>query len=97
MDGIQQALGVLLVLGLLAGTLWWLRNRGLAQFAGTPRRRKSGRMECIERLPLSPTHSLHFVRIGDRAVVLATSPSGCQVVESVTWSQFESRTPGEPS
>jgi flagellar biogenesis protein FliO len=97
MEGLQQVLGVLAVLGLLGGTLWWLRSRGLAQFAGAPRRRKAGAMESLERLPLSPTHTLHLLRVADRAIVLATSSAGCQVVESAPWSQFESRSTGAQS
>jgi len=80
----QQILSVLLVLGLLGGLLWFLRNRGLA----IPRRagRKSSRhLESIARLPLTPQHSVHLVRVSDHAVLLALSPSGCTLVERVEW------------
>lgn len=77
--------GVLLVLGLLAASLWWLRRRGIAYFPAMPGRRSGpARLESIERLALSPTQSLHMVRIDDRTVVIAVSPSGCHVVNAST-------------
>jgi len=80
----QQILSVLLVLGLLGGLLWVLRNRGTAFPRGT--RRKSERhLESIARLPLTPQHSVHLVRVSDHAVLLALSPSGCTLVERVEW------------
>jgi len=82
MEALQQILGVLLVLGLLAASLWWLRRRGIAYFPALPGRRTGpSRLEHIERLALSPTQSLYMVRIDDRTVVIAASPSGCQVVD----------------
>jgi flagellar biogenesis protein FliO len=83
MEAVQQLLGVLLVLGLLAASLWWLRRRGLAYFPGLPARRSGpSRMEHLERLALSPTQTLHLVRIDNRTVVIAASPGGCQVIDA---------------
>lgn len=80
----QQILSVFLVLGLLGGLLWLLRNRGMAMPRGA--RRKSERhLESIARLPLTPQHSVHLVRVSDHAVLLALSPSGCTLVERVEW------------
>ncbi len=82
MDSIEQALSVLLVLALLGGTLWWLRSRGLAYFAfqsGRAARRKS--IQVLERTALTPQHSLHLVRVEDRTVLIAASPSGCSILE----------------
>jgi hypothetical protein len=84
-------LAVMAVLGLLGGSLWWLRRRGVAHFAGVPRRRADGIMKAVERLPLTPAHTLHLVRVADRAILIASSPAGCQVVESTPWSQLEGR------
>jgi flagellar biogenesis protein FliO len=96
MEGLQQMLAVLAVLGLLGGSLWWLRRRGIAHISGVPRRRTSGILQTVERLPLTPTHTLHLVRMADRAILIASSPAGCQVVESSPWSQLEGRqTPPE--
>ena len=82
----QQVLAVFLVLGLLGAALWLLRSRGLARFSG-PSRRKSRHLEAIARLPLTPQHSVHLIRVSDHAILLAISPTGCTLVESVPWNQ----------
>jgi flagellar biosynthetic protein FliO len=81
MEAIQQMAAVGVVLLLLGGTLWVLRRRG---FAGVALGKKSAgrRMECLERLPLGPQHTLHLVRVGETELLLALSPSGCSLVES---------------
>lgn len=81
MDFGQQYLAVAAVLALLGAALWWLRRRGYAAVALAPRRGR--RLETIERLALSPQHTLHLVRIGEAVVLLACSPSGCAVVREV--------------
>jgi flagellar biosynthetic protein FliO len=80
MEVIEQMMAVGLVLALLGGSLWWLRRRGLAGLA-LPRRAAGRRMELIERLPLGPNHALHLVRVADRELLVASSPSGCSVIE----------------
>ena len=83
----QQVLAVFLVLGLLGAALWLLRSRGLAQFTGSARRKSTRHLEAIARLPLTPQHSVHLIRVSDHAILLALSPSGCTLVESVPWNQ----------
>ncbi|HLM99427.1 MAG TPA: flagellar biosynthetic protein FliO [Bryobacteraceae bacterium] len=82
---VQQILSVFLVLGLLGGLLWLLRNRGMAFPRGAARRKAGRHLESIARLPLTPQHSVHLVRVSDHAVLLALSPSGCTLVERVEW------------
>jgi flagellar biosynthetic protein FliO len=89
MESLQQMLAVLFVLGLLGGSLWWLRRRGLASFAARPRRKNVGALQSVERLALSPGHSLHLVRVADRAILIAASPSGCRVMETLPWSSVK--------
>lgn len=91
MESIQQIFAVLAVLGLLAGTLFWLRRRGMAHVPVLSRRRGNSVLQAADRLQLSPTHALHLVRMADRAILLAISPSGCQVVETSSWAQIEGR------
>jgi flagellar biogenesis protein FliO len=87
MDAIQPVLSVLLVLGLLGGALYWLRAKGVARFTGKGLGgfgRQTGRqMQAIERLPLTPQHSLHLVSVGGRTLLVAVSPGGCTVVAGV--------------
>ncbi|HYP09260.1 MAG TPA: flagellar biosynthetic protein FliO [Bryobacteraceae bacterium] len=82
MDLFQQAAGVLIVLGALAAVLVIGKHRGLVMFgmpsrsAGRPRR-----MQVLERLPLTPQHSLHLVTVDGRTVLVGVSPGGCQLLE----------------
>ena len=94
MEGTQQILGVLFVLALLGGTLWWLRSTGLAQFGlkGPGGSGKQRSMKVVERLPLTPQHSLHLVDVAGRTVVIATSPSGCAILDHLPRSAGDGRT-----
>jgi len=85
METIQPALAVLFVLGLLGGGLYFLRTKGLARFNGKGFGRPGARqMQTIERLSLTPHHSLHLVSVGGRTLLVAVSPGGCTVVESIS-------------
>ena len=85
MDMLRQVLSVLAVLGLLGGTLWWLRTKGMAQFAlKAPGGGRTRSLKVIERLALTPQHSLHLVRVADRMVLIASSPNGCSVLDGVS-------------
>jgi len=76
MEAIQPMAAVVLVLSLLAGSLFLLKKFRL------PRRSFLGprRMEVVERVALGPHHALHLVRVGDRTMVVATAPSSCQLL-----------------
>ena len=81
---IRQVLATLTVLAMLGGALWWLRRKGYAQFAA--KTRSGGRdrsMRLIERLSLTPHHTLHLVRVGRRTILVAASPGGCSLLDSV--------------
>jgi flagellar biogenesis protein FliO len=95
MEYLQQMLAVLAVFGLLGGALWWLRKRGLARFAMPSSKKNVGVLSQIERLPLSTTHSLHLVRMADRAILIASWPGGCQAIESSAWTQLAQTNSGE--
>jgi flagellar biogenesis protein FliO len=85
MDILRQAGALLLVFALLGGMLWLLRRTGAAASLGgwrrAPGRERS--LASIERLALTPQHSLHLVRIGGREVMVATFPSGCSLLTEV--------------
>jgi hypothetical protein len=88
MEYLQQMLAVLAVFGALGGSLWWLRNRGLARFAVGGDKKAAGVLAHVERLPLSPTHTLHLVKMADRGILIASWPGGCQAIESSAWNQL---------
>lgn len=86
MDVLRQVLSVLLVFSLLGVMLWVLRRSGRVSFQGLARKRALGNtrsMVAVERLALTPQHTLHIVRINGREVVVATHPQGCSVVTTV--------------
>ena len=80
MEAIQQMAAVAVVLLLLGTSWWWLRRRGFAVVA-RGKRAAARRIECLERLPLGPQHTLHLVRVDQTELLLALSPSGCSLVE----------------
>ncbi len=93
MELVSQIAAVAAVLGLLGGSLWWLRRHGFA--AVVPARRGAGRrMECLERQSLAPQHSLHVVRFGQKLLLVACSPAGSAVLESIPWREAEPQSGG---
>ncbi|HUP03976.1 MAG TPA: flagellar biosynthetic protein FliO [Bryobacteraceae bacterium] len=77
----QQALAILFVLGLLAGALWLLRSKGLVRGGGMGLVRSgSRRMQAVERLALTPQHSLHLVSVAGKVLLIGVSPGGCAVL-----------------
>ena len=80
MDVMQQITAVAVVLGLLAGALWWLRRHGLAHMA-FPTRHAGRGLDSLERLALDPQHVLHLVRFHDRVLLVAASPGGCSLLD----------------
>ena len=80
---IQQTLAIAIVMALLAGLLFGMRRRGMARFRiGFQRQKTARRLEVMERLPLTPQHSLHMVRMGRRELLIGVSPSGCSLLDS---------------
>jgi flagellar biogenesis protein FliO len=74
---------VLLVFALLGGLLWFAKRRGLAAFSvGVRRGGNARRLEVLERVPLTPQHALHLVRVADRTVLIVTAPSACTVLDA---------------
>ncbi len=84
----RQFLSILLVFALLAGALWILRRgaSGSLRVPSLPFARTSAREKAIvsiERLALTPQHSLHVLRIQGREVVVATHPHGCALLTEI--------------
>jgi len=74
---------VLLVFALMGGLLWFAKRRGMASFSMGMRRGASGRrLEVLERVPLTPQHALHLVRVAERTVLIATAPSSCTLLDA---------------
>ena len=91
MEMIQQIAAVAGVLALLAATLWWLRRRGYRRRYRLAQKDAARRLECLERLPLGPQHTLHLVRLGDARCWFGSSPPAARWCERCR--RRESRTP----
>ena len=87
MQLLQQFAPVGAVIALLAACLWWLRRRGIAAVL-RPRRRAGRRLQSVERLPLGPQHTLHLVRMGERALIVGCSPAGCALLAERAWHEI---------
>jgi hypothetical protein len=91
MDVLRQVFSVLLVFSLLGAVLWALRRGGRISFPlfigrGFARKRILGNtraMIAVERLSLTPQHTLHVVRVNGRELLVLTHPQGCTVVTSL--------------
>ena|ERR1035441_4972155 len=95
MDLARELGAVLLVLGVLAATLWALRRAGAVRWRAPGAARTRGRIELVERIALSPGHALHLVRLGSRALLIASHAGGCTLVESVPWQECRVAPPRE--
>jgi flagellar biosynthetic protein FliO len=81
MEIAEQITMVLAVFALLGALLWFLKRRGFASMSLFPRRGASGRrVEVLERVPLTPQHALHLVRVSDKVLLIGTAPSGCTLL-----------------
>src|SRR5260370_42235067 len=90
MDVLRQFTAIGLTLLLLAGSLWWLRRKGLAHWG----RARPGRvLEVIESRTLAPGHTLHLVRIADRVLALATHNGGFTLLEARAYSDSRRSAP----
>jgi flagellar biogenesis protein FliO len=75
MEMVRQIASLVLVFSLLGFVLWKVK-------ALRPGLRKSGRaLQSIERLTLSPQHTLHLLRVNGRDLLLATHPHGCTALD----------------
>jgi len=82
MEMFEQLFMVAAVLGVLCGGLWLLKRKGWAYTSiRTPLRDGQPRLEVLDRLVLSPHHSLHLVRMADRTLLIGLSPNGCNLID----------------
>lgn len=82
MELAEQITMVLAVFALLGALLWFLKRRGLASLRiGKRRGGNLRRVEVLERVPLTPQHALHLVRVSDKLLLIGTAPSGCTLLQ----------------
>ena len=76
MDGLRQLWAIGLVFGLLWAALWALKKKGSVGFRQSNSGTAGNTLESLGRLRLSPQHSLHWVRIGERNLLVGVHPAG---------------------
>ena len=84
MELIRQFGLILVVLCALAAALGFLRKRG-ALIKWPVLKKKARRLEVVERLVLSPQANLVLLRLDEREILIATSTSGCSILEERKW------------
>jgi flagellar biosynthetic protein FliO len=82
MEAAQQFLAVVAVLAMLYAVVWLLKQKGLVRFTATRARGSQARLEVIDRLVLTPHHSVHLIRMADRTLLIGLSPNGCNLLET---------------
>lgn len=80
MEALRQVAALVFVFGLLGVALWWLRGKKMIAFGAA---RKASKLEIVDRIRLTPQHSIHVVRIGKRDLVIAVHGSGCTLLETL--------------
>jgi flagellar biogenesis protein FliO len=74
----RQVSSILFVFALLGLGLWALRRWN---YPGRQTSSRGGHLLSLERLSLSPQHSLHVVEIDGSRLVVATHPQGCTLLK----------------
>ncbi len=102
---LQQLAAVALVLGSLCALVWVMKRKGWARVGagiGWPRgrsfaaRNSQAQLEVIERLVLTPQHSVHLIRLADRILLVGLSPNGCNLLESTPAAALQQSAMGQP-
>lgn len=83
MDPLNNVAAVAIVLALLGALVSVFRARGTAAIRLPWLRAadSSQTMQVMERVALTTHHTLCLVRVGERSVLISTSPSSCQILE----------------
>jgi len=92
-EPLRQLTAVLVVLALLAASLWLFRRRGA--LGGGMRGARGGpkALERLGRLALSPQHAVELVRVGPRVLVVGLHTSGCSLLAALPAEELEGQAP----
>ncbi|MBV9505593.1 MAG: flagellar biosynthetic protein FliO [Acidobacteriia bacterium] len=91
MEAINQLAAVLTVLSAVAALAWWARRRRGFALPGLPLRKTGKYLQPIERLPLGPHQTLHLIKLGEKALLIASSGSSSAILDSVDWRTLTNR------
>jgi flagellar biogenesis protein FliO len=76
----RQILSLLVVFSLLGLTVWKLGRGGVPTLGRLQNKAKT--LQSLERLPLTPQHTLHVIDLRGRQILVATHPQGVTVLDS---------------
>ena len=91
MDSAWSLLGVFFVIAALAGLLWMVRRKG---WLAARTQAQPLLLESWGKLSLTPRHSIHLVRIGERVVAVVLHPEGAVFLGDLTPSEVTHRETG---
>jgi flagellar biogenesis protein FliO len=90
MGWLSQAGAIALVIALAVGARVLLAGGRKNTFRLISGDRKRARViEAIDRLALSPRHSLHVVRLADRMLIVAVYGEQCSLLKTMRWPSGE--------
>ncbi|HET8548629.1 MAG TPA: flagellar biosynthetic protein FliO [Bryobacteraceae bacterium] len=82
-DILRQLGAVLFVFALLGAAVWlFARRRDGRPLGPALLRRTNGTIAVLERVRLTPQHSIHLLRVGRRGLLVSVHPAGCTLLET---------------
>jgi len=81
-EAIQSVIAIVVVIGLLLAAVYVLRKQRMATGPLTRALRAERALEVVDRVTLGPQHAIHLVRVRNRQVLVATTPTSCQLLDS---------------
>jgi len=95
MDIVQQLAAIVFVFALLGGAIVWLRRKNLI-LLGRPRTAipAKQRLQVVDRVRLTPQHSVHVLRAGEREYIIAAHAGGCTLLASSAVEQSDAASAG---
>ena len=85
MEMFQQLFAVAGVLAALCVMVWGMKRKGMVRVNFRGSRGSNDpqtRLEVLDRLVLTPHHSVHLIRLADRTLLVGLSPNGCNLLET---------------
>ena len=80
---IRQTLAITFVFGLLGAAVWLLgKGRNRIRLLPGYRTKGDGHIQVVERVGITPQHTLFLLRVGSQGLLIAAHTTGCSVLAS---------------